>query len=228
VNTDTHPWVYTHIHTFISHWKRQDQRRKEEQTPLRCWAWLHVPLDTDGRTQDNCCFLFMEGPSATLHALFIWTLRKGQSQEPQGKRKMEPSLLYVWMCVYMKAKVHLSRWECTLIVQFWAPLFDWSFRIECVVCSAGVGSVWRGQAILFHWGLSHNEVMTAGKDRRSTASYYVLSYILETLRCIFLGKYEIDNRGSALLTVLGRHEQFKSYWTYKEHQASLGHLILCT
>lgn len=87
VNTDAHPfWAYTHIHTFISHWKRQDQRRKEEQTPLRCWAWLCVPLDTDGRTQDNCCLLFMEGPSATLHALFIWTLLKGHSQEPQGKR----------------------------------------------------------------------------------------------------------------------------------------------
>lgn len=84
VNTDTHPWAYTHIHTFISHWKRQDQRRKEEQTPLRCWAWLHVPLGTDGRTQDNCCLLFMEGPSATLHALFIWRLLKGHGQEPQS------------------------------------------------------------------------------------------------------------------------------------------------
>lgn len=41
--------------------------QKEEQTPLRCWAWLCVPLDTDGGKQDNCCLLFMEGPSATLH-----------------------------------------------------------------------------------------------------------------------------------------------------------------
>lgn len=40
VNTDTHPWVYLHIHTFISFWNKQDQRRKVRQTPLRCWAWL--------------------------------------------------------------------------------------------------------------------------------------------------------------------------------------------
>lgn len=81
--------VYTHIHTFINHWKRQDQRRKEEQTPLRCWAWLRVALDTDGCTQDNCCLLFMEGPSATLRALFIWRLLKAPGQEPRGKSKLE-------------------------------------------------------------------------------------------------------------------------------------------
>lgn len=51
-----------------------------------------MPLDTDGCTQDNCCLLFMEGPSATLHALFIWRLLKGYGQEPQGKRKMELSV----------------------------------------------------------------------------------------------------------------------------------------
>lgn len=114
VNTDTHPWAYTHIHTFISHWKRQDQRRKEEQTPLRCWAWLHVPLDTDGCTQDNCCLLFMEGPSATLHALFIWRLPKGHSQEPQGKEKwISLCLLYACKCApprtcaRSKNKVHV-------------------------------------------------------------------------------------------------------------------------
>lgn len=118
VNTDTHPWVYLHIHTFISHWKRQDQRRKEEQTPLRCWAWLHVPLDTDGRTQDNCCLLFMEGPSATLHALFIWRLLEGHSQEPRGKRThciycMSLRVRQSWrmpLCLYVQQ-------ECTFIVQ---------------------------------------------------------------------------------------------------------------
>lgn len=82
----THRWAYRHIHTFAHHWKRQEQRRKEEQTPLRCWTWLRVPLDSDGCTQDNCCLLFMVGPSATLGALFICRLLNGHSQKPHGEK----------------------------------------------------------------------------------------------------------------------------------------------
>lgn len=116
---DTHPWAYMHIHTIISHWKGQDQKRKEEQTPLRCWAWLRVPLDTGGCTQDNCCLLFMEGPSATLHAFFIWSLLKGHSQEPQEKRKMKLPL-YVY-CTSVCGCLNATYTYCT------------------VVCSAAVG-----------------------------------------------------------------------------------------
>lgn len=176
VNRDTHPWVYTHIHTFKSHWKRQDQRQKEEQTPLRCWAWLHVPLDTDGRTQDICCLLFMEGPSATLHALFILRLLKGHSQEPQGKRTNE--MENGTHCIYcMQASVCLSmcmkdsacmllhvhvQWECPLIVQSWALLFFPSFLIECVLFAQLELVQCEGdrEAILFHWNLSHNKDIT--------------------------------------------------------------------
>lgn len=156
MNTDTDPCAYTHIHTFISHWKRQDQRRKEEQTPLRCWAWLHVPLDTGGRTQDNCCLLFMEGPSATLHALFIWRLLKGHSQGPQKKRKMKLTmwvhiqLLYecsvcdpvYCICVNMNAFL----FAYTVVVYSYCTVLDPIIHLnfphrDCVVCSAGVGSV---------------------------------------------------------------------------------------
>lgn len=166
-HTDTHPWAYTHIHTFISHWKRQDQRRKEEQTPLRCWAWLRVPLDTDGRTQDNCCLLFMEGPSATLHALFIWRLLKGHSQEPQGKRKMGLTVSTVCAHVCMKEsactplRLHVQA-ECALTVQSWALLFFGSFRVEYVLFAQLelVQCGGDGAAILFH---SHNKVITAGE-----------------------------------------------------------------
>lgn len=57
------------------------------------------------------------------------------------------------------------QWECTLIVQSWALLFFCSFRIEYVLfaqlellqCGGD------GEAILFHWGLSHNKVITAGE-----------------------------------------------------------------
>lgn len=118
VNTDTHSWEYTHIHTFRCHWKRQEQRRKEEQTPLRCWAWLGVPLDTDGRTQDNCCLLFMEGPSATLHALFIWRLLKGHSQEPQEESRVELTVSTVCVahsvCMCMLHCLHAQS-ELTLM-----------------------------------------------------------------------------------------------------------------
>lgn len=153
--------VYTHIHTFINHWKRQDQRRKEEQTPLRCWAWLRVALDTDGCTQDNCCLLFMEGPSATLRALFIWRLLKAPGQEPRGKSKLE--LCVSTVCVQVCAKrshvcgcVHTFSWYVHLL---YLGLFFCYFHVEYVLF------VQRGvkEAMFFHCGVSHNKVITAGQ-----------------------------------------------------------------
>lgn len=76
-------WHDAYMHTFINHWKGRGQRRKEEQTPLRCWTWLGVPLDTNGCTQDYCC-LWKE---AVPRSLFIWTSRlasdhfQGQTSE---------------------------------------------------------------------------------------------------------------------------------------------------
>lgn len=129
--------VNTHIHTFINHWKRQDQRRKEEQTPLRCWAWLRVALDTDGCTQDNCCLLFMEGPSATLRALFIWRLLKAPGQEPRGKSKLE--LCVSTVCVQVCAKRSHVQLVRALVVS--GTILLRLPRRVCVVCSArGWGS----------------------------------------------------------------------------------------
>lgn len=74
-----------------------------------------MPLDTDGRTQDNSCLLFMEGPSATLHAFFIWRLLKGQSQEPLGKGKLN-SLYLMCMCkivhVYERERMNAFVFAC--------------------------------------------------------------------------------------------------------------------
>lgn len=203
VNRDTHPWVYTHIHTFKSHWKRQDQRQKEEQTPLRCWAWLHVPLDTDGRTQDICCLLFMEGPSATLHALFILRLVKGHSQEPRGKRTNE--MENGTHCIYcMQASVSVCmknsacmllhvhvRWECPLIVQSWAALFFFSFLIECGLFAQLELVQCEGdrEAILFNWSLSHIKTLQKAMWTSSQIWWQCrmsLCYVicLHILRCI--------------------------------------------
>lgn len=72
-----------------------------------------MAFDTDGRTQDNCCLLFMEGPSATLHALFIWRLLKGQSQEPLGKGKLYSLyLMYVCKCVYGRECMNAFVFAC--------------------------------------------------------------------------------------------------------------------
>lgn len=134
--------VYTHIHTFINHWKRQDQRRKEEQTPLRCWAWLRVALDTDGCTQDNCCLLFMEGPSATLRALFIWRLLKAPGQEPRGKSKLELCVSTVCVQVCDRVCKTITRMQLCSHVQLVRALVVSGTillrlpRRVCVVCSA--------------------------------------------------------------------------------------------
>lgn len=134
--------VYTHIHTFINYWKRQDQRRKEEQTPLRCWAWLRVALDTDGCTQDNCCLLFMEGPSATLRALFIWRLLKAPGQEPRGKSKLELCVSTVCVQVCDRVCKTITRMQLCSHVQLVRALVVSGTillrlpRRVCVVCSA--------------------------------------------------------------------------------------------
>lgn len=94
MNTDTHPWVYLHIHTFISFCNKQDQGRKVGQTPLRCRAWLCVAPNTDDPTQDNCCLLLMEGPSATLCTLHLKTPHESQPK-PTGEEKKRLSVFTV-------------------------------------------------------------------------------------------------------------------------------------
>lgn len=134
VNTDTHPWVYLHIHTFISFWNKQDQRRKVGQTPLRCRAWLCVALNTDGPTQDKCCLLLMEGPSATLCTLYLKTPRESQ---PKATGERKPECIYcmcacIWKIALLCQRVKL---ECISLVQSQSPLFFCNFRIVCCLLS---------------------------------------------------------------------------------------------
>lgn len=83
--------VLAHPH-FISFCNKQDQRRKVGQTPLRCWAWLCVALNTDGPTQDNCCLLLMEGPSAMLCTLHLKTPHESQPKDTgEGKKSLSES-----------------------------------------------------------------------------------------------------------------------------------------
>lgn len=94
--------------------------------PLTCQAWLCVPLNTDSLTQDNCCLLFMEGPSATL-----CTLRLSQKLQGKDKRTLV-HLLYVYMHLKESACMPLCHVH---VVQSWFPLF---LHIVFVVCSAGL------------------------------------------------------------------------------------------
>lgn len=119
--------------------------------PLTCQAWLCVPLNTDSLTQDNCCLLFMEGPSATL-----CTLRPSQKLQEKDKRTLV-HLLYMYMhllvCMPLWNQVQL---KCVHVVQSWFPLF---LHIVFVVCSASEG--WRKHLVLLRHTCSNSH------DRRS-------------------------------------------------------------
>ncbi len=88
----------------------------------------------------------------------------------------EGECLYAFVCLHV-------QWECTLTVQSWAPLFFCSFRIECMLF-AQLELVQCGgdrEAILFHWGLSLNKVITAVR-------MYLLTY-LTTMLCNTICKF---------------------------------------
>lgn len=80
----------------------------------------------------------------------------------------------VLLCLHVQSK-------CTLTVQYWALLFSHSFLMECVLFAqlelvqCGVD----GEAILFEWGLSHNNLITSGNvDFRPDLTDNVLCYII--------------------------------------------------
>ncbi len=76
------------------------------------------------------------------------------------------------------------QWECTLIVQSWGLLFFCNFHVEYVLFAQLelVQCGGDGEAILFHWGLSHNKVITAGEV------YFLSDLTDDVLHSTMIGK----------------------------------------
>lgn len=66
---------------------------------LRCRTWLCVPLNTDCLTQDNCCLLFVEGPSATFCTLH---LKIPQVSAKSHSRRKRTSVHLLYMSMHLK------------------------------------------------------------------------------------------------------------------------------
>lgn len=93
--------------------------------PLRRRAWLRVYLNTDCLTQDNCCLLFMEGPSATFCTLHLKT---PQVSQPKASRRKRTSvhLLYVSMHLEGSASELLCHQvQLKSVVQSWLSYLFW-------------------------------------------------------------------------------------------------------
>lgn len=109
----------THIHTFRSHWRNKTKGRNRGRRLSDAGLGSMCHLTQTAAHKITFCLLFMEGLSATLHALFIWRLLKTTAKSHSGKDTHTVSTVWEHMhCMFVCWKDVTRKLSCISEVSF--------------------------------------------------------------------------------------------------------------